>query len=116
MSVKERPDKLAADVFQTEFEMRVLVHGVMAAEEGGGADIEALLVVDFFWIDEAGGVAGARGGDGGVERMCEGVAQSDAWGSGLHEFVGVLRLEHAGLGGHGWGSFYMAAGNKKVES
>jgi hypothetical protein len=48
--------------------------------------------------------------------MCEGVAQSDAWGSGLDEFVGVLRLEHAGLGGHGWGSFYMAAGNKKVES
>jgi len=48
--------------------------------------------------------------------MCEGIAERDAWGSGLHEFVGVLRLEHAGLGGHGWGSFYMAAGNKKVES
>jgi hypothetical protein len=48
--------------------------------------------------------------------MCEGVAEGDARGSGLHELVGVLRLEHAGLGGHGCGSFYMAAGNKKVES
>jgi hypothetical protein len=113
MSVKERPDKLAADVFQAEFEMRVLVDGVMTAEEGGSADVEALLVVDFFWIDEAGGVAGARGGDGGVERMCEGVAESDARGSGLHEFVGVLRLEHAGLGGHGWDHFTWRRGIRK---
>jgi hypothetical protein len=63
--------------------MSVLVDGVMAAEKSGGADVETLLVVDFFWIDEARRVAGACGGDSGVERMCEGVAESDAWGSGL---------------------------------
>jgi len=96
--------------------MRVLVDGVMTAEEGGSADVEALFVVDFFWIDEAGGVASARGGDSGVERMCEVIAEGDAGRSGLHEFVGVLGLKHAGLGGHDWESFYMAAGNKKVES
>ena len=47
MRVKKRPDELAADVFQAELEMGVLVDGVMAAIKGGGADIQALLVGDF---------------------------------------------------------------------
>jgi len=33
MGVEEGPDELAADVFQTKFEMRVLVNGVMSAEK-----------------------------------------------------------------------------------
>ncbi len=52
--------------------MGVLVNGVMAAVEGGGADVEALLVGDFFRADESGGVAGAGGGDGGIKRVSEG--------------------------------------------
>ena len=83
MSVEEGPDELAADVFEAEFEMGVLVDGVVAAIEGGGADVEALLVGDFFGDDEARGVAGARGGDGGIVGMCEGVAKSYAWRGGF---------------------------------
>ena len=47
MRVQERPDKLAADIFEAEFEMRVLIDGVMATEVSGGADGDALLVGDF---------------------------------------------------------------------
>ena len=73
MRVQERPDELAADIFEAEFEMRVLVDGVMAAEKSGGADVDALLVGDFFGTDQARRVAGARRGDGGIDRD----AQSD---------------------------------------
>ena len=48
MRVEEGPDELAADIFEAEFEMGVLVDGVMAAIESGGTDVEALLVGDFF--------------------------------------------------------------------
>src|SRR5438477_8484013 len=43
--------------------------------------------------------------------MCEGVTEGDAWGSGLNEFVGVLGLKHAGLGGHVGEAFYTEAGD-----
>src|SRR5207245_11710536 len=61
MRVKERPNELAADVFETKFEVRVLVNGVVAAVEGGGADVNALLVGDLFGVDEARRIAGACG-------------------------------------------------------
>src|SRR5258706_9529440 len=83
MRVEERPDELAGNVFEAELEMRVLIDSVMAAIEGGGPDIEALLVGNFFGADEAWRVAGARGGDGGVEGMRPGVAEGDARRSGL---------------------------------
>ena len=83
MGVKEGPDELAADIFEAEFEMGVLVNGVMAAVEGGGADVEALLVGDFFGDDEARCVASAGGGDGRVVGMRESIAESDAGGSGF---------------------------------
>jgi hypothetical protein len=51
MRVEERPDELAGNVFQAKFEMRVLVDGVMAAVKSGGADVEALLVCNFFRTD-----------------------------------------------------------------
>ena len=66
--------------------MRMLIDRVMTAEECGGSDVEALLVVDFFWVDEAGRVTSAGGGDGGIERMSESVAESDARRGGLDEF------------------------------
>ena len=71
MRVQKRPDELAADVFEAEFEMRVLIDGVMAAEKGGRADVHALLFGDFLGIDQARRVAGARRGDGGIEGMRE---------------------------------------------
>jgi hypothetical protein len=83
MRVEEGPDELAGDIFEAEFEMGVLENGVMAAVEGGGADVEALLVGDFFGADEARGVAGAGGGDGGVEGMGPSVAEGYARRSGL---------------------------------
>ncbi len=106
VSVEERPDELAADIFEAELEMRVLVDGVMAAVEGGGADVEALLVGDFFGRDEARGVTGAGGGDGGIVGMREGVAESDAGWGGFDEFAWTAGFEHAGLCGHVGGSFY----------
>src|SRR4029077_16957083 len=78
MRVEEGPDELARDILEAELEMGVLVNGVMAAVEGCGADVEALLVGNFFRTDEARSVAGARGGDGGVEGMGPGVAESYA--------------------------------------
>jgi len=75
VSVEERPDELAADILQTEFEMGVLKNSMVAAEESCGANVEALLVVDVFWIDEARGIASASGGDGGVVGMGESVAE-----------------------------------------
>jgi len=53
MRMEEGPDELAADIFEAEFEMGMLVDSVMAAVEGGGTDVEALLVGDFFRADEA---------------------------------------------------------------
>jgi hypothetical protein len=52
MGVKEGPDELAADIFQAEFEMCVLVDGVVAAEESAGANVEALFFGNFFRADE----------------------------------------------------------------
>ena len=89
MGVKKRPDELAADVFQAKFESGVLIDGVVAAVERGRADVEALLVGDFFGADQAGGIAGASGGNGGIKRVGEGVAESDAWRRGLHSIAGV---------------------------
>lgn len=117
MGVQKGPDELAADVFEAELEMGVLVDGVMAAIESGGADVEALLVSDFFGDDEARGVASAGGGDGGIVRMREGVAKSDAWRGGFDEFSGAAWFEHAGLCGHVGKQFYTGARrvSRKVE-
>ena len=100
MRVEEGPDELTGNVFQAEFKMGVLVDGVMTAVEGGGADVEALLVSDFFGADQAGSVAGAGGGDGGVKGMGPGVAEGDARRSSFDEFAREGIFEHSGLGGH----------------
>jgi len=49
--MEKRPDELAANVLHSEFEVRVLIDGVMAAEKSSRPDIEALFVVDFFWAN-----------------------------------------------------------------
>src|SRR5256885_3762683 len=79
--VEKRPDELAADVFEAEFERGVLEDGVVTAVEGGGANVEALLVGDLFRTDEMVGVTSSSGGDSGIERMIEKVAKGYArWG------------------------------------
>ena len=100
MRVNERPDELAADVFEAEFEMRVVIDGVAAAVESGGADIYALLVGDLFGVDQARRITSAGGGDCGIVRMREGVAKRDARRGGFHQVVGGSPFEHAGLRGH----------------
>ncbi len=100
MRVEEGPDKLAADVFQAEFEMGVLVDGMMAAVEGGGANVDALLVRDFLGADETRRITGASGSDGGVKGVREGVAQSDARRGGFDEFARARAIKHAGLRSH----------------
>ncbi len=116
MRVEEGPDELAADVFEAEFEMSVLVDGVMAAVESGGANVEALLVGDFFGADEAGRVTGAGGGNCGIERMREGVAKGDARRGGFDEFAGTRAIEHAGLSSHDGSSLYTWRREREVES
>ncbi len=81
--MQERPYKLAADIFEAEFEVRVLIDGVMAAEVSGGADGDALLVGDFLRADQARGVAGSRRGNGGIEGMRKVIAEGDAGGGGF---------------------------------
>ncbi len=114
--MEEGPDELAADVFEAEFEMGVLVDGVMATVESSGANVEALLVGDFFRADEARGVAGAGGGNGGVERVSEGVAEGDARRGGFDEFAGARAIKHSGLSSHDGSSLYTCGEEKKVES
>ena len=80
MRVEKRPDELAADIFEAEFEGGVLKDGVMAAVEGGCANVEALFIGDFFGSDEVVGVAGVGGGDGGIKWMSERVSEGHAWG------------------------------------
>ena len=113
MPVKKGPDELAADIFQAEFEMGVLINGVVAAVERGGADVKALLVGDFFRADQTGRVAGARCGDGGVKRVREGVAESDARRGGIDVFAGARAIEHARLSGHVGLSFYTGGTRRK---
>jgi len=64
VGMEKGPDKLAADVFQAELEMGMLVDGVMPAVEGSGANIESLLFGDFFRTDEAVGIARTGRRDG----------------------------------------------------
>ena len=78
VGMEKGPDELAADIFEAKFKVGVLVDGVMAAIESGGADVEALLVGDFFGDDQARGIASAGGGYGGIVGMREGVAESDS--------------------------------------
>src|SRR5205085_4306768 len=116
MRVKERPDELAADVFEAKFEMRVLVDGVVAAVKRGGADIEALLVGDFFGGDQAGRITGARSGNSGIERVRESVAERDARRGGFDKFAGTRAVKHARLGSHVGRLFYTRGQEKEVES
>src|ERR1700722_12519022 len=44
--VKERPNELPADILKPEFEMRVLINGVVSAVKRRGANVDALLVGD----------------------------------------------------------------------
>ncbi len=116
MRVEKRPDELTADVFEAKFEVSVLIDGVMAAVESSGANVDALLVRDFFRADEARRVASARGGDGGIERVSESVAKSYARRAGFHEFAGARAIKHAGLGSHDGTSLYTGGKRKEVES
>ena len=104
--VEKRPDELATDVFEAEFERGVLENGVVTAVEGGGANVEALLVGDLFRSDEMVGVTSSSGGDGGIERMIEKVAKGYArWGR-FNGFGGASAIEHARLCGHDGRVFY----------
>jgi hypothetical protein len=116
MRVEKGPDELAAYVFQAKLEMRVLVNGVVAAEEGAGADVKTLFVGDFFMADQARRITGARGRDGGIERMSKGVAESDARRRGFNQFGGIAAFKHARLGGHSRQSFYTGGAWEEVKS
>ena len=94
MRVQKRPDELPADVFEAEFKMRVLKDGVVPAEKRGRADLQALLVGDFFGTDDARRVAGARGGDGRIVRMREMISQRDARRGGFELHAVRLRRDH----------------------
>jgi hypothetical protein len=72
-----------ANVLDSEFELRVLIHGVMPAIESGCADVEALLIGDFVGSNQAGGVASSGGRNRRIEGMRKGVSERDAWGCRL---------------------------------
>ena len=78
MAMEKVPDEVPGDILQAKFKVGVLENGVMPAIERGRADIQALLVGNFFRADEAGRIASARGSDGGIVGMREKVAQRDA--------------------------------------
>ena len=78
MSVKEGPYELAAYVFETEFEMRVLIDSVMAGVKSGRTYGGALLFGDLLRRNQARGIAGPSGGNRGVIRMRERIPQRNA--------------------------------------
>jgi len=109
MRVKERPNELAADIFEAKFECSVLENGVVAAIEGCRAYVETLLVSDFFGRNEMVGVTGACGRNGGVKWMAEEITESDSWWGGLNGFCGAGALKHSRLCGHDGTLFYTVA-------
>src|ERR1700735_53683 len=84
MRVKQRPHKLPADIFQSEFEMGVLKYGVMSAIVSCGSDRHALLVSDFLETDKAGRIACASSRNRRIERMSEIISQRYPRRSGFH--------------------------------
>jgi hypothetical protein len=109
VSVKKGPNELATDVFESEFERGVLEDGVMAAVESCRADVEALLVGDFFGRDEMVRVTRAGGSDGRIEGMIKKVAKSD-FGRGRFDGLGRAgAFKHSRLGGHDGTLFYTVA-------
>jgi len=114
--VEKRPDELAADVFEAEFEMSVLIDGVVSTVKSCRTDIKALLVSNFVVGNEAWCVAGARSGDGGIERMQERIAEGHLGSAGFHQAGVGCPIKHTGLCGH-FGRFYTESGKrtKKLE-
>ena len=106
MSVKKRPNELAANVLDSKFEMRVLINGVMAAIESGRADVQALLIRDFVGSDQVRGVASSSGGNRRIEWMRKSVSEGDAWGRRLDRIRRRRTFEHARLDSHVEKSFY----------
>src|SRR5262245_2935115 len=100
MGVEKGPNELPADIFQAEFEMRVLIDSVVAAEKCAGADVQTLLVCNFLGTDQTRRIASARSGDCRVKRVCESVAETDARRSTLDKLRGVSAFKHARLSGH----------------
>ena len=77
--VEERPHEMARDVLESELEVRVLIDGVVAGVEGERADGVALLLGDLVGADDAGRIAGTRGGNRTVERGGGRGSQCDDW-------------------------------------
>ena len=71
MSVKEGPYELAAYVFETEFEMRVLIDSMMAGVKSRRTYGGALLFGDLLRGNQARGIARASSGDRRIVRMRE---------------------------------------------
>ena len=100
MGMKEGPNKLAADIFEAKFKVSVLIDSVMAAIEGGGADVEALLVGNFFRLDQVRRVTCASGSNRRIKGMGKGVAESDPRRGSFHSIRSGNAIKHAGLSGH----------------
>ena len=98
--MQKRPDKLPAHILEPEFKMRVLINRVMPAVKGRGADVDALLVGDFFGADQSLRIAGARRRNRRIVRMRKRVAQSHDRRTGIDQFTGTRSIKHARLGGH----------------
>ena len=71
MSVKEGPYELAAYVLKTEFEMRVLIDGMMAGIKSGRTYGGALFFGDLLRRNQARGIARPGGGNRGIIRVGE---------------------------------------------
>src|SRR4029077_11954268 len=78
MRVQKRPHELAAYVLQAKFKMRVLINRMVARVVSRGAYRGALFFGDLVRRNQPWSVAGAGGGDSGVIRMRERIAQRDA--------------------------------------
>src|SRR5262249_11071228 len=100
MRVQERPDKLAAYILEPEFKMRVLIDRVMPAVKRGCANVDALLVCNFFRADQALRVARSRRSNRRIVGMRECIAQRYDRRTGIDQFSGARRIKHSGLGCH----------------
>jgi len=93
VSVKYGPDELAAYILKTEFEVGVLINGVVAGEKSSRTDRRALLFGDLLGRDQARGIARPGGCNRGIIGVRERVPQSDVRN---RLFDGYGRLNFAG--------------------
>ena len=89
MAVKQAPNELTGDVLQSEYEVGVLVDGVVPTVERSSADGVPLPIRDLGWLDDTRHIACACGSNREVEGVLEVCEEPDPRSLSLQPFSRV---------------------------